>query len=156
MPARFVSAANITSAYLSANTPLGLFEAMQSNGQMLRFLVVDHKGQRCALRLDGTGAGQLWLLNNSPTAWRGVALGEVELEIDLDSIRDGYPSVMDAVLNPAGPAVHAISNHMGVDVTLQMNRETEETDPFYVASNWRFVQRDAAGEVSVVYQRSVE
>lgn len=160
MTERFVSAETVASAYLDANTPLGLFVSTSASGTETKFWVVDHEGRRNAIVLQAERADpfQIWELNVAATAWRGLAIGAVNLEVDVhsgESAGHDLRSAGDITSDVDGVMIHVqVPNQFEtLPIRVWDSLAGPETAPGANFRNWRLVQRPLDEPLSVLFER---
>jgi len=137
---------------LNAETPLGLFHAIRHN-EVHRFLIVERRGVRSALKLDHFSAGRLWVCGDDTATWQGLSLGLVELELDLSSTIEGQAGIMHVNVTSAGAGICAIFGSAAVDVHVSPVQAASESEyPAFTAPRWRLIQRRGPGDIEVVYE----
>jgi hypothetical protein len=160
MSERYVPAGSVASAFLDAHAPLGFFQAVGLAQSAAKFRVVEHGGARMAVVLEATRAEpfQMWELNEVATAWRGISLGPVQLEVDVNSAElsdHGFRNAGDITTNVDGVSIHVQvpRTHGTTEVRVGAGLPGPQTAPGHHFRNWRLSQRCGEELPVVLFER---
>lgn len=160
MSERYVPADTVASAFLDAHAPLGLFQTAGASQSAAKFWVVEHNGVRAAIVLEAARSEpfQMWELNEAATAWRGVSLGSVQLEVDVGSAElsdHGSRDPGDITTSVDGVSLHVqISRAFGTTaVRVGDSLPGPKTAPGHHFRNWRLIQRRGEESRVIVFEQ---
>lgn len=159
MPARFANADTIAAAYLDDQTPTGLFRAVTSRGFGEAFWIIESETQRQAVLLGGDGPHRwtTWDLAAGATAWRGIALGPVELQLEVEEgapDTGGWPGLGDVQVSPAGVFLTCSgAGRMDVRGLRIGDSAATGSGPEMVFKHWRLIQREPDRSPIVLFER---
>jgi len=145
--ARYVAPAQVAACHLNAATPPGLFVSERAEHAML----VHHDGDnRLAVALDQSLGHEFetWTLEADTTAWFGLALGPVELELDASSIMRSESGI--GCIEVRGKRACLISRgrapweRIAVPVATTAGADVG-SDRSLTFTRWRLIQRDYLG-----------
>lgn len=159
MPTRFANADTIAAAYLDDQTPTGLFRAVTARGFGEAFWIIEGGAQRYAVLLGGEDPHRwaTWELVAGATAWRGIALGQVELQLEVEECTPdtgGWPGLGDVQVNPAGVflACSGVSRMDARGVRIGDSASTG-SGPEMTFKHWRLIQREPDHSPVVLFER---
>lgn len=162
MSQRFLPAAALAAAYLDNSTPVGLFQTYRAGKPYTRFLVIQDGSARVAIALDPISREQFaaWSLKAGTTAYHGVALGAVELEVDIDqsiSHMEGEAGLGDVTLMPNAFYLRVATKNVtsNQQICIGAAAGTTTGSPPHVFNRWRLVQRDRWGNALVLFERKL-
>lgn len=159
MSDRYLPASSLTSSYLDANTPPGLFQTYHGGKPSSLFLVIaDDDGTRHAVFLDETGPNHFRAWKAAPEAksWNGVSLGAVVLEVDTSSAishHSGEAGSGDVTVLPNGYWLTCRLDGLYESTGVRVGDTTGGTpdSPGHVFRRWRLIKRDERGGVNVLF-----
>jgi hypothetical protein len=158
MENRIVAASEITSAFLSAETPQGLFQSFGGTGPRETFLIVmiDAKPHAIVVEGDPQSAFRILPLEPNTEHWQGIAMGKVEIMIDPATAKHGdyhEPSVGDVILGPGSTMIRCRSDGFVGRFNVTVSGPRTSDRPTHVFASWRLVQRDHDGKPIVLFER---
>ena len=156
--ARYAAPIQLAACYLNAATPPGLFVSERGEDAML----VHHEGEsRLAITLDQSLGHEFktWPLEPNATAWFGLALGPVELELDTSAITRDEAGIGCVELRGDRAFLITRSNAPWERIAVPLARSAGAdgvADRGLTFTRWRLIQRDHLGAPVELFTHDVQ
>lgn len=160
MTGRFVSTRCLAAAGLTTDTPVGLFRPLGNSPRAGLLWVVEYDGERHAIVLVSNEEAMrfhAWELPAGPDRnWEGLALGPVELLVDVERFDLGNP----ARLLPGRIGIWDGGAHIGVALqgmntaVIRVADCAEGGEGAMSFRRWQLVQRDHQGAPIVLFEKT--